>query len=56
MSRAVDKGDKHTEKASDSPPFWSSFMIASIKSWIEEKGGVVKKEGEEGGEEEERTR
>jgi hypothetical protein len=41
--RAVDKGDEHTEKASDSLLSQSSSMIASSKSWIEEKGGVVKK-------------
>jgi hypothetical protein len=41
--RAVDKGDEHTEKASDSPPPQSSSIIASSKSWIEEKGNMIKK-------------
>jgi hypothetical protein len=37
VSRAVDKGDEHTEKALDSLPSRSSSIIASSKSWDRRK-------------------
>jgi hypothetical protein len=47
VSSAVDKGDKHTEKASDSLLSRSSSKIASSKSWDRRKGWCGKEEGEE---------
>jgi hypothetical protein len=47
VSSAVDKGDKHTEKASDSLLSRSSSIIASSKSWDRRKGWCGEEEGEE---------
>ena len=47
MSRAVDKGDEHTEKASDSLPSLSSSIIVSSKSWDRRKRWCGEEEGEE---------
>jgi hypothetical protein len=51
VSRAVNKGDEHTEKASDSPPSRSASIIASSESWDRRKGWCGEEEGEEEGEE-----
>jgi hypothetical protein len=48
VSRGVDKGGEHTEKASDSPPSWLLSIRASSKSWDRREGRYG---GGEGGEE-----
>jgi len=48
VSRAVDKGDEHIEKASKSLPSRPSSIIASSRSWDRRKGWYGEEEGEEG--------